>query len=511
MNTARVVIAIVVILGVASAAVAQQAALDEIMRREHAAQIQNYRATIEQTQQLLQSGATDYRVRAALASAADIADQLTSQLAQVAAVSDASTLERGYQQWEATGQQALVQSAIVFARFLAEKRVVFDERLMQPWQRFAQTVVGIVQANGNPPFDRVDDLPRLKAELWRLRFVRSARGVQDRIGQMEVAIQSLEARLAQQQEADRIKATLQTNIATGKTDAALEQRITALPEDLRVSVEAARREAEESKARRVAQAEEEQRRQEAALKYQREIDEAIRLRKEEIETGKANPVAERQRRADPGLAQSVKVWEEAYRQEQAEKKAAEAKRKLAEIERVKAEEQRRRQAESAARRADVEQAEKEATEAKRKLAEKRRSTSNHSAPQPDVQKKLEELRKQLDFSNPEKRMLIATLLLAMNEPSSGQRFQAKDGPKIDACVKLFAPAMWADLRAHGIPAGATHVDSKILDGASDRGAIASNECLIKAGLPPIYACSDGTACVSNEEKQQGGAGGKESG
>lgn len=351
MNGARVAITIVVLLGVARTVVAQQSALDEILRRERIAQIQNYRTTIEQTRQLLQSGATDYRVRGAFATAADIADQLTSQLAQVAAISDASLLERGYQQWQGIDQHALVDSAIVFARFLAEKHIVFDERMMRPWQRFAQTIVGIVQANGNAPFDRVEDLPRLKAELWHLRFVHSVRGAQERIDRTEAAIQSLEARLAQQQEADRITATLRANIAAGKTDAALEQRIAALPEDLRVSVEAARREAEESKARKLAQAQEEQRRQEAALKRQREIDEAIRLRKEEIETGKSNPVAERQRRADPGLAQSVKVWEEAYRQEQAERKAAEAKRKLAEIERAKAEEQQRRESEAAKQRA----------------------------------------------------------------------------------------------------------------------------------------------------------------
>jgi hypothetical protein len=393
MNGAHIVIAIVMMLGVARVAVAQQTALDEIVRRERVAQIQNYRATIEHTRQLLQSGAADYRVRGALASSADIADQLTSQLAQVAAISDASTLERGYHLWQGIDQHSLVNSAVVFARLLAEKRIVFDERMMQPWQRFAQTIAGIVQANGTGPFDRVENLPRLKAELWRLRFVHSVRGAQERIDRTEIAIQNLETRLTQQQEAEQVTAMLRANIAAGKTDATLEQRIAALPEDLRVSLEAARREAEESKAQKLAQAQEEQRRQEAALERQREIDEGIRLRKEEIETGKPNPIAERQRRADPGLAQSVKTWEEAYRQEQAEKKAAEAKRKLAEIERAKAEAQQRREAAAAARRADAEEAEREATEAKRKLAEiERRSTSNESAtPQPEVQKKLEEL------------------------------------------------------------------------------------------------------------------------
>lgn len=389
MRGARVVVATMIVLALAGVAPAQQAALDDILRRERVAQIQNYRATIEQTRQLLQSGATDYRVRGALASAADIADQLTSQLTQVSAISEASTLERGYQLWQGIDQHALVDSAVVFARFLAEKRIVFDERMMQPWQRFAQTIVGIVQANGNGPFDRVEDLPRLKVELWHLRFVNSVRGAQERIDRTEVAIKNLEARLAQQQEADWIAATIRASITAGKTDTALEQRIAALPADLRAAVEAARREAEESKAQRLAQAQEEQRRQEAALKRRQEIDEAIHLRKEEIESGKPNAIADRQRRADPGLAHSVKVWEEAYRQEQVEKKAAAAKRKLAELERAKAEEQRRRQAENAARRADAERAEMGATEAKRELAEtERRSTSNQSAtPQPDIQKK----------------------------------------------------------------------------------------------------------------------------
>jgi hypothetical protein len=87
--------------------------------------------------------------------------------------------------------------------------------------------------------------------------------------------------------------------------------VAALPEDLRAAVEASRREAEEAKARTLAQAQEEQRRRQAARERQQRIDEAIRLRKAEIETGKANPAAERQPLADPDLARSVKVWEAA--------------------------------------------------------------------------------------------------------------------------------------------------------------------------------------------------------
>ena len=343
----RLPIALLFILALTGAARAQQ-------RNEVAAQIQQYIATVEQGRQILQSvsnpnAAGDAfspegtRVRWALATVTPIAANLTTQFAQLADVTDATTLERGYAMWQTTGQVELVDSLMGFGRLLVEKHITMSPQDAQSWQALAQSIGGVIQANGNDP-ERVVDLPRLKAEFWRLKFVHAARGATERLDRTQVAIHNLETRLAQEQEAKGLTQALQANIAAGKTDASLEPRIAALPEDLRASVEASRRAAEASKAQKLAQTQEDQRRQEASLKRQREIDEAIRLRKAELETGQTNPVAERQRQGDAGLAHSVKVWEEAYQQEQADKKAAEARRKLAEIERARAEEEAGRRA-----------------------------------------------------------------------------------------------------------------------------------------------------------------------
>jgi hypothetical protein len=104
----------------------------------------------------------------------------------------------------------------------------------------------------------------------------------------------------------------------------------------------------------------EQRQREAVLTRQRAIDEAIQLRKEEIEGGKPNPRLSEQRRSNTEIDKAVSGWEQAYRREVAEKKAAEARKQLAEIERARTEEQRRREAEALARKA---QEEKDAREA----------------------------------------------------------------------------------------------------------------------------------------------------
>jgi len=145
--------------------------------------------------------------------------------------------------------------------------------------------------------------------------------------------------MALDREVESIKTSLKLSIATGTADDALEQRIAALPSNRRSEVEAVRK----------------------ALQRQRVIDEAVRLRREEIEAGKANPQAEEQRQSDPELKQAVDQWETAYRQEQARKKVEEAQRKIAEIERAKAEEERRRRAEELARQQKEETARREAT------------------------------------------------------------------------------------------------------------------------------------------------------
>jgi len=88
------------------------------------------------------------------------------------------------------------------------------------------------------------------------------------------------------------------------------------------------------------------------LRRQHEIDEAIRLRREEIETGRSNRKAEELRRNDPELKRAVDSWETAYRQELAEKKVREAQEGREALERAKAGEQ-RRQVEEARKREEA--------------------------------------------------------------------------------------------------------------------------------------------------------------
>jgi hypothetical protein len=350
----RIAIAAVIVLALAGAARAQQGTLDQLLRAERTKDIETRLATVEQVRRAIESNfaaAGDPRLRGAFASAMDTVEALSGQLEQLTAVTDAAVLERALESWQATGQLTLLDAVVVFGRMIAERKIPIEQRYVSQWNRFGQTAIGLVRANGNAPFDRVEDLPRLKTELARLRFVRAVRGAGERIEQTQAAIQSLEARVAQQRETAQIVTRLEADIAAGKTDAALEQRIAALPPDARATVEAARKAAEDSKSRTLSQAREDQARQETALARQREIDEAIRLRKQEIESGKANPAAEQARQKDAGLARAVKVWEDAYRQARAEQKAGEARQKLAEAERAKAEAERQRAAVAATQRA----------------------------------------------------------------------------------------------------------------------------------------------------------------
>lgn len=203
-------------------------------------------------------------------------------------------------------------------------------------------------------------LASLKPTVWKLRFIEPAGDARAKIATGESNIRTLETLLAQEQEIESIKTSLRGSIASGKTDANLEQRIAALPPDRRNEVEAFRKQEQDAKEQQLAKALEEQQTQERVLQRQRLVDEAINLRIQEIETGKPNPTAEAQRRANPELKRAVERWETAYRQDQAEKKAEEARRKLAEAEQAKAEAEQRRRAEAIARQQQEEKASREA-------------------------------------------------------------------------------------------------------------------------------------------------------
>lgn len=184
-----------------------------------------------------------------------------------------------------------------------------------------------------------DDIMLLRAVYWKLRFIEPVLGVKGMLASVKDKIELVS-----------VKNALKQNIAEGKTDVELEQRITKLSEDARKDIEDLRKKLLEEKARQLAMAKQEEARREDALRKQHEIDQAIKLRKEEIDYSKSNPVLQQQLNADPELKSAVDLWESQYRKELADKKAWEAKRKLEEIESAQAEGRRRREAEIAERR-----------------------------------------------------------------------------------------------------------------------------------------------------------------
>jgi hypothetical protein len=237
-------------------------------------------------------------------------------------------LESAHKEWETSKKLQVLHELILFLRiFEAEK---FSTGEVGKAVDFTKHIVEIresckqLEVNGG--------MEQLKVAYWKLLFIEPARGVREMLTSVELKI-----------ETESVKNALKESIDKGKTSVELEQRIAKLPENVRKDIEDLRSRLLDEQAKQVVMAKEEEAKRERALKRQQQIDQAIKLRKEEIDTGKANPLLQQHLSGDYELKSAVTLWERQYRKELADRKAWEAKRKLEEIELAKKEEARKKE------------------------------------------------------------------------------------------------------------------------------------------------------------------------
>jgi hypothetical protein len=180
-----------------------------------------------------------------------------------------------------------------------------------------------------------DDPASLYKAYWICRFLEPSPGIAEKLTAVETEIRAHEAKVRFARDLEAIKARLKDVTARGVSDAELEAKIARLPVAEREDIERLRKQYSDGKAEEVAKARAEQERAEMAARRQKELDQAITWRREEIDTGKTNPVALAQRQSDSGLASAVAQWEQQYRKELAERQAAETKAQPAKQSRVK--------------------------------------------------------------------------------------------------------------------------------------------------------------------------------
>ena len=235
----------------------------------------------------------------------------TQLLTVLAWSTDPAALEAEYRAWTRTGQLDTLRALTGLARAIAEQKVTTRPMDADILGAFRAAVAELERAaDGLTPSDT--DLPRARAALWKLRFVESAAST-ERIAALEAAVTALDARLVRAREVEAIKGALRHAITSGVADPAVEQRIAALPPESRDAVERYRIQEEEARVRELGRLREEEQAREQALARRRAIEHAIRLRRQEIETGKPDPAAEAQRTRDPELRRAVELWEIDYR------------------------------------------------------------------------------------------------------------------------------------------------------------------------------------------------------
>lgn len=112
----------------------------------------------------------------------------------------------------------------------------------------------------------------------------------------------------------------------------------------------------------------------------------------------------------------------------------------------------------------------------------------------DLAEKTQELAKASE-TDLNKRWMFGALAAA--DQRKGWVMSEKDVPALNACMKLRDDTVRANLQAHGVPDGDTNVDPAIVDEVYDRAARATNECMVNAGKPPLYACTheSASACL----------------
>lgn len=285
-------------------------------------------------------------------------NQMYGRYAQQLAYSEFSSstnsveLESAYRNWESSKKLQMLHELIEFVKIIPmnDRRQYYE---LQHFSKYLHTIMdSCLQLK-----DSSEDMNLLKALYWKLRLIEPVKGVDKELASVETKIEILS-----------VKTALKQNVAEGRTDYELEQRISKLPEDARKEIQELRNKLLEEKSRQLAMAKEEEARKEKALKRQREIDQAIKLRKEEIDTGRTNSTLQQQLSADSELKSAVVLWERQYRKELADKKAWEAKKKLEEMELAKKEEARKKELATAEEKRKLEA---EITESRRRDEENR--------------------------------------------------------------------------------------------------------------------------------------------
>lgn len=248
---------------------------------------------------------------------------------------DPAAVEAAYNNWAAWGLLDVLHRII---RLSVRAKLERPERFANPYcwnslvsmEQFLSEFAKSIVIDSQRQYEPGSDTRVLYLVRWKLRFVEPFPGIAEKLAAIEGKISYYEQRVALAQEVESIESQLQQNIERGLVDTRLEDRIAQLPAQEREAVEQLRKQSLDKKAKELAEAQAQQERAERVLRRQKELDQAIAWRKEEIDTRRPNPGAEAQRQKDPALAEAVATWEQAYRKELAERKAEEARRLLAE-------------------------------------------------------------------------------------------------------------------------------------------------------------------------------------
>lgn len=256
---------------------------------------------------------------------------------------DPAGLESTYRDWEANKKLQVLHELIIFSREL-----VANNLRVTGVPDFIKHIINIresckqLEDEAAKPANANNEINILRVAYWRLRFIEPVVGVKEILASVEAKI-----------EIESVKSALKESIDKGKSSAELEQRIAKLPERARKDIEDLRSKLLDEQVKQVAMAKEEEDRREKALRRQQEIDQAIKLRKKEIDTRKTNSVLQEQLDKNPELKKVVDLWGSRYRVLANEETAKDDETDLYLLqlkkERKVNEERRRREAEAAER------------------------------------------------------------------------------------------------------------------------------------------------------------------
>jgi len=184
-------------------------------------------------------------------------------LQDIAADNDPASLQKTYQEYTRQenlpqAQQKMFQAYSGQTDVLAviQRLMLLQGRVQDPQsQIFTNAINSLLHAPGSSPSETpAERLKGAYARAWKLRFVASAPGAAQQIASTDAFIRNILPVVRLDQEVQSIKTTLKQNIASGTYDAALEQRIAALPPDRRNEVEEFRKQEQAAKDQQVREA-----------------------------------------------------------------------------------------------------------------------------------------------------------------------------------------------------------------------------------------------------------------